>query len=350
MMSAFEAGSTESIGDIEQLEEMLSRPTPEVVDTMRRLKGDLVVLGVGGKIGPTLARMARRASDMAGVSRRIVGVARFTSPELPDRLRAQGIEPIRCDLLDRRALFALPDAPNVLYLAAMKFGSTGKEALTWAMNCYLPGLVCEKYAGSKIVAYSTGNVYGLVPVDSGGSREDDPLRPAGDYAMSCVGRERIFTWQSQALQIPTAIIRLNYAVELRYGVLVDIAQHVLTGRPVDLAMGYFNVIWQGDSNAMTLRAFDHVDVPPRPLNVTGLERLSLRQVAERFGKIFGKPVHLTGVEAADALLNDARQGQKLLGQATVGVEQMLQWIADWLLNGGATLDKPTHFEVRDGKF
>lgn len=341
---------TSKLETVEQLEEALSRPTPEVVETMRRMEGDLIVLGVGGKIGPTLARMARRASDLAHVRRRVIGVARFSSPELPARLESQGIETIRCELLDREQLNALPEVPNVLYLAAMKFGSTGQEARTWAMNAYLPGMVCEKFRRSRIVSYSTGNVYGLTPVSGSGSRETDPLHPDGDYAMSCLGRERVFTHFSQALGIPVALLRLNYATELRYGVLVDVGQQVAAGGEVDVTMGYLNSIWQGESNAMTLRAFDHVSSPPAVFNIAGPEKLSVRDVAERFAGRFGRPATIVGQEACDALLSDGRSAYEALGRPVVMAEQMMDWIAAWLTCGGPTHGKPTHFQSRDGKF
>lgn len=336
--------------DLAALEEALSRPTPEVVQAMRRMPGDLMVLGVGGKIGPSLARMARRATAEAGIARRIYGAARFSSPALPDQLAAEGIEPIRADLLDREALARLPDAENVLYLAAMKFGSTGQEARTWAMNCYLPGMVCERYRHSRIVAYSTGNVYPLVPVDGRGSQETDPVAPVGDYAMSCLGRERIFHYFSETSKISVALLRLNYANELRYGTLVDIAQQVWAEQPVDVRMGYLNAIWQGDSNAMTLRAFDHVAVPPRVFNLAGPDRLSVRQVAAEFGRLLGKPVRCEGQESPDALLSDGTLGHQLLGATTVCPAELMEWIADWVRRGGPSLGKPTHFQTRDGKF
>jgi nucleoside-diphosphate-sugar epimerase len=338
------------IEDVDALEELLSRPTSAVVDTMRHLEGDLVVLGVGGKIGPSLARMARRATDLAGVPRRILGVARFSSPGLREALQSQGIETIACDLLDRSALIALPDVPNVLYLAGMKFGSTGQEATTWAMNCYLPGMVCEKFRASRIVAYSTGNVYAMSRPESGGPGEDGPIGPIGDYAMSCLGRERIFSYFSRSMGIPLVLLRLNYAHEMRYGVIVDLAQQILGGRPIDVTMGYFNAIWQGDSNAMTLRALDHAASPPRAVNLAGAETLSARRVACRLGEFLGRPVAFTGTEAADALLSSGRLGHELLGRPSVTVEQMIGWIADWQLRGGPTLGKPTHFQTRDGKF
>jgi nucleoside-diphosphate-sugar epimerase len=339
-----------AIGDVDELEELLSRPTPEVVDTLRRVPGDVIILGVGGKIGPSLARMVRRASEAAGVARRVIGVARFSSPALERQLNAQGIETIRCDLLDRAQLGALPVVPNVFYLAALKFGATGQESRAWAMNAYLPGMVCEKFAHSRIVAYSTGNVYPLVPVSHTGSVETDPTSPCGDYAMSCLGRERIFSHFSQSRGIPVALVRLNYATEMRYGVLVDLCRQVLAGEPIDLAMGYFNAIWQGDSNAMTLRALDHVAAPPLLVNVAGPERLSVRQVAEEFGRLLGRGVRFVGAEASDALLSDGRRGYELLGRPRVAAEQLIRGIADWQCRGLPLLDKPTHFQTRDGKF
>src|SRR5437763_1358137 len=232
-------------------------------------------------MGPTLARMARRASDLAGVNRRIIGVSRFSSASLPESLRKHGIEPIAADLLDRQQLARLPDAPNIIYMAGMKFGSTGQEALTWAMNCYLPGMICERYSASRIVAFSTGNVYGLTPATGSGSRETDPLNPLGDYAMSCLGRERIFEHFSRALKIPTAIIRLNYATELRYGVLVDIARRVWDRYPIDVSMGHVNVIWQAEASAMSLMALEPAASPPLILHVAGSEILRIRHVAQR---------------------------------------------------------------------
>ena len=287
----------DTIQNLEQLEDRLSEPTPEVVETLRRLEGDLIVLGVAGKMGPSLARMARRASDLAGIRRRIIGVARFSSAGLEAELQRQGIETIRCDLLDEAAVRRLPDAPNVLYLAGMKFGATGQESLTWAMNTHLPAIVCRKFARSRIVAFSTGNVYGLVPAASGGSLETDSPAPVGEYAMSCLGRERMFEHFSRTQGTRVALIRLNYACDLRYGVLVDLAQKVLAGAPVDLGMGWFNTIWQGDANAMTLRCFDHVASPPLALNLTGPEVLNVRETCEKLGKLLGRKPVFTGTES-----------------------------------------------------
>lgn len=349
-MSTSAPAHPERIRDVEHLEEMLSEPSAAAVDAMARAKGDVIVLGVAGKMGPSLARMAKRASDAAGVKRRVIGVARFSSRETEKFLQSHGVETITADLLDPRQLDALPDAPNVIYMAGMKFGSTGKESLTWGMNTYLPGMVSQKYRGSRIVAFSTGNVYGLVPVVGGGSVESDALNPQGEYAMSCLGRERIFEHFSRTIGIPMSIIRLNYAVEMRYGVLVDIAQQVWSGNSVNATMS-FNVIWQADANAHALASLSHAASPPLVLNVAGPELLSVRRVARQLVELMGKEdVTLAGEEAPDALLNNAQLSHRLFGYPRVTAQQMIHWIADWTKRGGTTLNKPTHFETRDGKF
>lgn len=339
-----------AIRDTDHLDDLLSTPTEPVLEALRHNDGDFVVLGAAGKMGPTLSRMIRRGLDAVGKKCRVIAVSRFSSPSAEDEFKRHGVETIKADLLDQRQLDALPDAPNVIYMAGMKFGSTGQEALTWAMNAYLPGMVCLRYRKSRIVAFSTGNIYGLVPVHGGGSLESDTLSPLGDYAMSCVGRERIFEHFSRTLSIPLAIIRLNYAVEMRYGVLHDIGSHVFRGQPVDVSMGNANVIWQGDANAMTAAALAHVATPPFILNVAGPETLSVRRVAEEFGSIFGKQPVFNGVETGTALLSNGQLGHRLFGYPRVSVQQVVRWTADWIRQGGATHGKPTHFETRDGKF
>jgi nucleoside-diphosphate-sugar epimerase len=338
------------IHTVEELEDRLSEPTQGVIETLGRLQGDLILLGAGGKMGPSLARMARRATDTAGVRRRILAVSRFSDGQTEAFLQAHGVETVRCDLLDPAQFEQLPDAPNVVFMTGMKFGSTAQEALTWAMNAYLPGMVCQKYRRSRIVAFSTGNVYGLTPVALGGSVESDVLRPLGEYAMSCVGRERIFEHFSRRLYIPVVLLRLNYATELRYGVLVDVARRVQGQEPVDLAMGHLNAIWQGDANAEALQAFDLAAHPPRVLNLAGPELLSVRRIAEQFGRLLDKAVVFQGTESAEALLSKAQEVHKLFGFPRVDVAQMVEWIAAWVRAGGVNLGKPTHFEVRDGAF
>ena len=342
--------SSSKIESVEQLEDLLSEPTPGAVEAMRRLKGDLILLGVAGKMGPTLARMAKRASELAGVSRRVIGVSRFSSASQELELQRHGIETIRCDLLDENEVQKLPEISNVIYMAGMKFGSTDQESLTWAMNTYLPTIVCRKFRRSKIVAFSTGNIYGLAPIAQGGSVEMDAPNPVGEYAMSCLGRERMFEHFSRTLQIPTAIVRLNYACELRYGVLVDLAKQIWAGQTIDLSMSWFNTIWQADANAMTLQCFDHVSTPPFLINVTGPETLKVREVCEKLSQLMDKPISFSGTESPMALLNNAQRSFQLFGKPCIGAEKMLEWVADWVKCGRGTLGKPTHFESRDGKF
>jgi nucleoside-diphosphate-sugar epimerase len=321
-----------------------------MVETLGILYGYILVVGAGGKRGPPRGRRARGASDAAGRQRRVIGVSRFASGTEREKLEGQGIETIACDLLDETAVARLPEAPNVIYMAGMKFGATGKESLTWAMNSWLPGIVCRRFAGARIAAFSTGNVYGLKPISSGGSSESNPPNPAGEYAMSCLGRERMFEHFSRCAGTRVALIRLNYACELRYGVLVDIAQRVWSGTAVDLTMGHFNVIWQGDANAWSLRSLTHAASPPLVLNVTGPEIVCVRAVAEEFARHMGRTALFTGSESATALVSNASRAGELFGHPRVDLRQMIAWIAEWTMRGGDTLGKPTHFETRDGRF
>ncbi|MDQ6886525.1 MAG: NAD(P)-dependent oxidoreductase [Gemmatimonadota bacterium] len=308
------------------------------------------MLGASGKMGPTLARMARRALDEAASSYRVIAVSRFSSGTAERSLGDSHVETIRCDLADRHAVSCLPDAPNVIFMAGQKFGTSGSPATTWGMNTIVPAIVAERYARARIVAFSTGNVYPLTSVAAGGSRESDPLGPTGDYAMSCVGRERVLEYLSVRQGTPVAIVRLNYAVDLRYGVLVDIARKVFHGEPVDLRMGHANVIWQGDANARAIECLAHAASPPFIINITGPETLSIRETATRFGELFGKPARLEGVESSDALLSNAGRSIALLGAPTVSLDQLVHMVAGWLIGGGRLLGKPTHFETRDGAF
>lgn len=333
-----------------ELEERLSRPSAADVAFFRELEGDLLILGVAGKMGPSLARRARRAAEQAGVRKRIVGVARFSNPAVREELEADGIETIAADLLDEEQLRGLPDMPNVIYMAARKFGTTGNEYLTWALNTYLPGRVAERFRHSRIVAFSSGNVYPLVPVTHGGPTETTPPDPVGEYAQSVLGRERMFEYFSVRYGTPVVLLRLNYAIDLRYGVLLDIGLKVYQRRPVNLAMGMVNVIWQGDANSVALRAFRLCQSPPAVLNVTGPETLSVRSLARKFGERFQVEPIFEGAEAPTALLSDASRCHRLFGYPEVSLEQMIDWVADWIRSGGVMWNKPTHFEVRDGKF
>jgi nucleoside-diphosphate-sugar epimerase len=338
------------ISSQEQLEDILSQPSDADRKAMDELPGDLLILGVAGKMGPSLARRARRACDEAGVKKRIIGVARFSDPSSERMLRDWGIETMGLDLMSPGALDRLPDVENVLYMAARKFGSTGAEHVTWGMNTFLPGLVANRFRASRIVAFSTGNIYPLVPVTRGGPTETDPVGPVGEYAQSALGRERMFEYFSSANGTPIALLRLNYAIELRYGVLLDVGQKVFNRVPVDLTMGHANVIWQGDANSITLRSFALCQSPPSVLNLTGPETVSIRWAARRFAERFGIEPEFQGTESETALLSNAARCQRLFGYPTVSVEQMIEWIADWIGMGGSTHNKPTHFETRDGRY
>ncbi len=333
-----------------ELEEALSRPTPELVKMMSTVEGDFILLGVAGKMGVSMARMAKRACKEAGVKKRIIGVSRFSSPEQRTFLEESGIETIKGNLLNFDFINSLPEVKNVIYLAGMKFGTGGNESFTWAMNSFLPGLVVEKFKNSRIVAFSTGCVYPLVKIDSGGSKESDTPGPVGEYSQSCLGRERLFEFGSINNKTPVVLIRLNYAVEMRYGVLVDIATKVHNQETIDLTMGYANVIWQGDANEMILRSIEYCNSPAKHLNISGAEVISVATIAKQFGRIMGKEVKLTGVEADSALLVNVSEGHKLLGKPKIALDQVIKWTANWIENDHRLLGKATHFEVRDGKY
>ena len=338
--------STETFEDVAALEEAMSRPSAALVETLAGVPGDIMVLGVGGKMGPTLARMAKRAAP----GRKVIGVARFSEAGLRERLQSQGIECIEADLLSREAIAALPDAGNIVFMAGRKFGSTGSEWLTWAMNAHVPALVAERFRRSRIVAFSTACVYPFVGTGTDGATEDvPPTAPSGEYANSCVARERMFEHFSHQHQTAGRLIRLSYAIDMRYGVLHDVAQKVLRGETIDLAMGYANVIWQGEANDWTLRSLAHCDTPATPLNLSG-PKISIRAVAKSLGQRLGIAPVLAGQEAPTAWLIDSSLAYGLFGPPQVGLDTMLDWTADWVRRGGASLGKPTHYEARDGKY
>lgn len=334
--------------DLVELYDALSAPTPEVIESLSRLDGDLMLLGVGGKLGPELALMARRALDKAGRNSRVVGVARNLDPVTATRLAEGGVDLVKADLMN--SLESLPEARNVIYLAGRKFGTGGSEHQTWALNAHLPGRVAERFRDSKIVAFSTGNVYPLVPVTSGGADETTMPGPVGEYAQSCLGRERVFEHFSHVHGTPMAIVRLNYAVELRYGVLLELARTVSRREPIDLRMGNVNVIWQGDVNASTLRLLEHCSSPPFVVNLAGPETASVQWLSERLGELLEVPVTFTGEPSGTALLSNTSLSHELFGYPEVPLRRLLAWTADWVRIGGDTHGKDTHFQEREGKF
>lgn len=331
------------MNSVEEVESLLSRPSSADIEFFGRLEGDVMVLGASGKMGPTLVHRALLASQASGRPRRIIAVSRSGS-------YAEGVTHIQADLLNPAGIRDLPDAPNIIYLVGRKFGSTGNESLTWATNAVVPARVGERFASSRIVALSTGNVYPFVPVDSGGAVESTVPAPVGEYAQSALARERIFEHYAQGQGTPVVLVRLNYAVEPRYGVLVDLARKVLARQPIDVTMGHVNIIWQGDANSVCLRALELCASPARFLNLTGPETLLVRDLATRIGKAAGIQPEFTGQESPTALLNNAAECARIFGPPSVSVDQAIAYTVEWLMGGGATLDKPTHFEVRSGRF
>jgi len=333
-----------------ELDAFLSLPYPETVAMMQRLPGDLAILGAGGKVGPTLAAMALQACREAQVKKRIYAIDRFPEPGSRERLDRLGVETIACDLLDPQAVAALPKAENVLFLAGRKFGVVGSESLTWMINAILPDRVAREFKKSRIVAFSTGCVYALRPTSGSGSKETDIPLPVGEYANSCLARERIFEYYSENHGTPVLIYRLNYAVDIRYGVLVDIARPIFEGRPLSRSVGALNCIWQGDAVNRALLCLEQAASPAAVLNITGEETLTLEAVAQEFSQRFGKPVEFTGADSGKAYLSDASRSIELFGKPKVSASTLIGWVADWMKAGGRSLDKPTHFQVTDGQF
>ena len=336
----------DSIPDIAALDELLCRPTQALIDDLNKVDGDIIILGVAGKMGPTLAGLAKAALPQ----RRIIGVARFSDASAKRWLASRGIETLSCDLLDELAVNKLPKAPNVIFMAGHKFGAEGDLPLTWAMNAHVPAVVAQAFASSRIVAFSTGCVYPFVPVNGKGAGEDMAPDPPGEYAQSCVGRERMFEYFSRKYSTPGRLFRLNYAIDMRYGVLHDIATKVLQGAPIDVSLGHVNFIWQGDASAQALRCLAHCDTPTSPINVSGHEILAVRDLAAKFGARFGRAPVITGKEEPTAWLTNTSQAVKLFGLPIVDTEQLISWTADWVARSMPSLGKPSKYEVRDGRY
>ena len=336
----------DTIPDIAALDELLCRPSQSLIDDLQKVDGDIMVLGVAGKMGPTLAGLAKAAAP----DRRGIGVARFSDPGVKAWLEARGIETLSCDLLDESAIKSLPKAKNIVFMAGRKFGAEGDLSLTWAMNAHVPALIAQTFPNSRIVAFSTGCVYPFVPVDGKGADEDVSPNPPGEYAQSCVGRERMFEYFSRKFATPGRLFRLNYAIDMRYGVLHDIASKILGGKPIDVRLGHVNFIWQGDAAAQALRCLAHCDTPTSPINVSGHEILSVRDLAARLGARLGREPLIVGTEEPTAWLTDTSQAVKLFGLPIVDTAQLIAWTADWVARSMPSLGKPTKYEVRDGRY
>jgi nucleoside-diphosphate-sugar epimerase len=336
----------ETIADIAALDDLLCRPSRALIDDLGKVEGDIMILGVAGKMGPTLAGLAKAALP----GRRVIGVARFSDPSMKDWLQTRGVEAINCDLLDESALRSLPKAPNIVFMAGRKFGAEGDLSLTWAMNAHVPALVAQAFPQSRIVAFSTGCVYPFVKVDGKGADESVPPNPPGEYAQSCVGRERMFEYFSKQFSTPGRLFRLNYAIDMRYGVLHDIASKILQGKPIDVSLGHVNFIWQGDAAAQALRCLAHCDTPTSAINVSGHEILAVRDLAAKLGALLKRDPILVGTEQPTAWLTDTSQAVKLFGLPIVDTERLIRWTADWVARSMPSLGKPTKYEVRDGRY
>jgi nucleoside-diphosphate-sugar epimerase len=340
----------ERIETVEALDEIMTRPQPQLIEFIKTLSSPLVILGAGGKMGPSLAVLARRAADATGHPLEIIAISRFSDAKARQWLQSRGVRTISCDLFDRDSVVQLPDAENVIYLVGLKFGTAQNPAATWAVNTLIPAYTAERYPAARIAALSTGNVYPLSPIGSGGLSESAALTPLGEYANSAVARERIFEYFSRKNDTAITLIRLSYALDLRYGVLVDVAQKVFAGKAVDLTMGWLNCIWQGDANDLTLRSLALADNPPLALNLTGSETFSVREIAMRFGELMNRPPQFVGTEAETALLSSTSRLREQLGAPWTPLDTVIRWTAHWIMNGGYLLNRPTHFEVRDGAY
>ena len=334
----------------EKLDSLLTEPTPALVEDIKKIKGDIMVLGAGGKMGPTLCLLAKKAIELAGIEKRVIAVSRFTDPIATELLHKNNVETISCDLLDKEKLYALPEVENVIYMAGRKFGTDGSEWLTWAMNSTLPAFVADKFKKSNIVVFSSGNIYPIVPLSSGGCKETDKVGPVGEYTMSCLARERAFEYAANQYGTNVFIYRLNFAVDLRYGVLYDMADRIMNGEPISITTPCLNCIWQGSANEIAIRGLLHASSPMKIMNVTGPETVSIKKAAIELGKYLGKEPIFEGEEGTDAYLNDASQAMEIFGYPEISIKTLIRWQAEWILDGGRSLGKPTHFEERKGSY
>lgn len=334
------------IQSVEELDELLSRPNPELIESLKTLSGDIMILGAGGKVGPTVALMAKRAVDAAGLKKKVIAV----DVQPLDGLAKQGIKTLTCNMLDLDAVSKLPKVENIVYMVGRKFGSTGSESMTWAINVIVPYHVARTFTSSRIAAFSTGCVYPVMDIKTGGATELVAAEPVGEYAQSCLGRERMFDYYSENTGECVVHLRLNYALELRYGVIHDIAARILNGAPVDVTTGFANGIWQGDASNQVLMSLGLASTPATILNVTGPEIFAIREVATTLGRLMDKEVKFSGTENGMGYLNNACKANSLFGNPTVPLGTVIEWVAHWVKTGGRSLGKATHFETQNGKY
>lgn len=334
----------------EKLNQLLTTPSEALIEDMKKIKGDIMILGAGGKMGPTLAVLAMNAIKAAGIDKKVIAVSRGSDKIATELMKSNGVEVVAADLLDKEKLYALPEVENVIYMAGRKFGTDGNEWQTWAMNATLPAFVADKFKKSNIVVFSSGNIYPIVPLSSGGCTEKDKIGPNGEYTMSCLARERAFEYAANTFGTKIFIYRLNFAVDLRYGVLFDVADSIMKGNPISLATPCFNFIWQGSANEIAIRGLLHCESPVKIMNVTGPETVSIKKTAIQLGEYLGKEPIFEGECGTDAYLNDASLAMETFGYPAVSANTLIRWQAEWLLDGGRTLGKPTHFEERKGSY
>lgn len=334
----------------EKLNEMLTTPSAALIEDIKKTDGDIMILGAGGKMGPTLCLLAKKAVEAAGIEKRVIAVSRFTDKFATELLNNNNVETISCDLLDKEKLYALPEVKNVIYMAGRKFGTDGSEWLTWAMNSTLPAFVADKFKNSNIAVFSSGNIYPIVPVSSGGCKESEKVGPVGEYTMSCLARERAFEYAANHYGTNVLIYRLNYAVDLRYGVLYDMAERIMKGEPISVTTPCLNCIWQGSANEIAIRSLLYASSPAKILNVTGPETVSVKKAALELGNYLGKEPIFEGEEGTDAYLSDSSEATQIFGYPSVNIKTLIRWQAEWILDGGRALGKPTHFEERKGSY
>lgn len=334
----------------QRLHEILCEPSDRLVEDMKRLDGDIMILGAGGKMGPTMSILAANAFRKGGIKHKVYAVSRFSDATVRKELEESGVQVISCDLEKADEIAKLPEVKNIVFMVGRKFGTDGGEALTWGMNAAVPVLVLERFHGSNFVVFSSGNVYDLPEASSGGSLETDKVRPIGEYTQSVLARERMFDYYAKKYGTKSLIFRLDYAIALEYGVLADIAKKIVDGKSLSVANSCFNCIWQGDANEYALRSLLLVENPPKRLNVSGPEINGVKSTALKLARLLGKEVTFEGEPCSNAYLENCGECHKLMGYPRVTIDMMIEYQAQWILDGGEYINKPTHFEERKGSY